>query len=65
MSSHFEVQTRFALGPWRNCWTINDEPQTFATQDEAALELKEFADDMRSAGMSFNSEDYRIVEVYE
>ena len=59
----FVVETFTLFGGWKNCWSIDDEPQVFKSQDAAALELFEFAKDMREQGMHFDSSEYRIKEV--
>lgn len=59
----FVVETFALFGGWSNCWTVDDQPETFSTQDAAALDLFEFAKDMRESGMDFDSKMYRIREV--
>lgn len=59
----FVVETFTLFGGWKNCWSVDDVPQVFKTKDEAALELFEFASDLRTAGMPFESNEYRIREI--
>lgn len=56
----FVVETFTLFGGWKNCWSVDDVPQTFKTKDEAALELFEHAKDCRESGVGFESTDYRI-----
>jgi len=59
----FVVETFTLFGGWKNCWSIDDEPQVFKSQDEAARELFEFAKDMREANIHFDSSEYRIRKI--
>ncbi|MFZ4602990.1 MAG: hypothetical protein ACOYM8_11080 [Caulobacterales bacterium] len=64
----FAVETRFLHG-WENCWTIDGEPQTFATRAHAEAELAdhlaEVADAVAAGDMidGYDREDFRIVAV--
>lgn len=58
----FVVETFTLFGGWSNCWSVDDAPMVFATQDEAALELFEHAKDCRESGIEFDSKMYRIKE---
>lgn len=57
----YEVLTRFIFG-WENCWSEDGERLTFATWAEAAEALRQHREDLLSAGMEYNPEDYLIEE---
>jgi len=59
----FVVETFVLFGGWTNTWSIDDEPETFKTQDDAARALFEFAKDCRENNIDFESSDYRIRRV--
>lgn len=59
----YVVETYTLVDGWVNTWSVDGKAMSFATQDEAARELFQHASDLRSAGMSFESTDYRIRRV--
>lgn len=58
----YEVLTQFTYG-LENCWSEGGEPLTFATRLEALEALREHGEDLISAGMDYNPQDYLIAEV--
>lgn len=58
----FEVQTRFSYG-WDNCWSVDEEPDVYATEWEAEAAIDEFFEDLSCAGMDhlYSREDYRVI----
>lgn len=64
----FAVESRFLCG-WENCWTIDDQPLTFATRADAEAELKSHLAEVAEAVAAgdlfdgYDREDFRIVEV--
>ena len=50
--ARFEVQTRFFIG-WENCWSEDEKPMTFATEQEAEDAICEFFADLGAAGIQF------------
>jgi len=62
------------LDTWENCWTCEDQPQTYETLDEATAAIEEHINDCRQAVMLGYMDDapdyaeFRIVgngKVYE
>ena len=64
--TRFEVQTRFIYG-WENCWSIDDEPDYYDTEQEAEDAINEFFADLGRSGMAqlYDREDYRVRKVFE
>jgi hypothetical protein len=56
------VETWSLCGGWENTWTVDDEPQVFATQAEAQAELDEYLNDPELRD-SLDADEFRIVEV--
>ena len=64
----YHVLTYTFCEGWINCWTVNDQPQTFDTLAEAQAELDEFFADIeaeitageRNVDEGYDHEDYRI-----
>jgi hypothetical protein len=46
-----------------NVWTIDDQPMIFNSFEEAQAELEDTFSDMDNAGMDYEPDDYRIVEI--
>ena len=59
----YEVQTHTLCDGWINCWTIEDNTEYFATEQEAQDAIYEFFADLSRAGLSaaYRLEDYRVV----
>lgn len=58
----FEVQTLFRSG-WKNVWTVDDEPQTFDTREEAQREIDEHLSTAKAAGLDHRADELRIREL--
>ncbi len=62
----YEIQTYTLCQGWINCWTIDEQPQTFATRAEAQAELDTFFDGItsgeRAANQGYDRKDFRIVQ---
>ena len=67
----YAVETSFRTRHWENCWSIitdgKEEPETFATREEAQAEIDQHKADIEEAvrvgDMQPSDEDWRIVEV--
>lgn len=65
----YEVQTRFWLNDWENCWTEDEKPWYFNTAEEAQAAIDEFIEDVKQAVADgdmeeeYDPEDYRVMEV--
>lgn len=59
----YEVQTLTICDGWDNCWTEDDEPMTFPSEEAAQAAIDEFFDDLKTAGMAddYSRDDYRIM----
>ena len=63
----FVVETLMG-NDWENCWTTepDDEPEVFATKEEAQEALEEFLEDVAEAGLEgYDRDEYRITEIEE
>lgn len=68
--THYIVETAFIYG-WENCWTVDDQPQTFPTRAEARAEINDFLSDirqeikdgMRGKDEGYSRDDFRVTEV--
>jgi hypothetical protein len=62
----YEVQTRFLYG-WDACWSVDDAPETFDTEQQADDAITEFFADLGRAGMAqlYDRGDYRVARVDE
>lgn len=67
----FEVQTYTFCQGWINCWTVDDQPQYFPTEQAAQAEIIEFLSDIdaeivagrRQPDEGYSSEDFRVRQV--
>lgn len=55
----YQVLTRTYVDGWINCWTIDGEPWTFETREEAQAEIDDLLQDLSD----YRVDDYRIEKV--
>jgi len=70
MMTHYIVETYTILDGWINCWSVDDETETFPSYLDAAEALQDHLDDISEAvevGLlpeaSYDPLAYRITEV--
>ncbi len=70
-TKRYEVRHYTVCDGWVNTWLINDEPQTFATREEAQAELDSFLSEIQSEidsgerepDAGYSRDEFRIEEV--
>ncbi len=69
--THYEIQHDTICQGWVNCWSVDDQPETFATYKAAKDALKEFFQERQEsfeAGDIVEPEDpeqWRIAEIWD
>lgn len=56
----FEVQTLTGRHTWKNVWTEDGKPVTFATPAEAESEILDHLNECQAAGIVVYKNNYRI-----
>lgn len=56
-TKRWEVLTRTEFDGFVNCWQVNEEPQTFASEEEAEAEVLRFILDCQDAVVCGDMED--------
>lgn len=56
----YEVHTNQICGGFENIWTLDDEPETFKTAQDAQNSIDDFLIDMIIENMDYDREDYKV-----